>query len=516
MRTIDDIPEKHARLEPDKECLMYEGHRLTWRQLNERIDRLANGLRGLGITPGEHVAILAQNSHRYVEFYYAAARAGLVAVPLNWRLSVEELGYIAEHSESAALLVDTAFQHTAVTLRALAPRIRHTIVLDGSAPQMAGYEQLLHESSARPHQQPRDENAMCVLMYTGGTTGRPKGVMLSHRNLLAATVGCALAARLSPSDSTLMILPLFHIALWPVLTLHYLGARAVITARFDLAHVLDTVQRERITHVNVVPTIVALLLSFPDLDRYDLSSLRLLTYAGAPIPFELLMRMRERFPALDLAQGYGLTEASSIVALLDAEAHRHADTEAGRRRLRSAGREALTTAVRIVDERGQEVPCGTMGEISARGANVMLGYWKDPQLTDTTLRDGWLRTGDIGFLDADGFIYLIDRKNDMIITGGENVYPREVEEVIYKHPAVLECAVLGVPDPVWGEAIKAVVALKPNQTATAEEIMALCAQHLAGYKKPRSVDFMESLPKTSIGKIARRQVRDSYTRPTAA
>jgi long-chain acyl-CoA synthetase len=516
MRTIDDIPEKHARLAPGKECLVYEEHRLTWRQLNERIDRLANGLRGLGIAPGEHVAILAQNSHRYVEFYYAAARAGLVAVPLNWRLSVEELGYVAAHAEAAALLVDTAFQDTAAALRALAPRIRHTIILDRSAPQMTGYEQLLNESSARPHQQPRDENAMCVLMYTGGTTGRPKGVMLSHRNLLTATLGCALAARLGPSDSTLMILPLFHIALWPVLVVHYLGARAVITGRFDLAHVLGTVQRERVTHVNLVPTIIALLLGFPDLDRYDLSSLRLLTYAGAPIPFELLMRMRERFPALDLAQGYGLTEASSLVALLDAEAHRHANTDAERRRLGSAGREALTTAVRILDEHGQEVPCGTVGEISAQGANVMLGYWKDPELTDSTLRDGWLRTGDIGFLDAEGFIHLIDRKYDMIISGGENVYPREVEEVIYKHPAVLECAVVGVPDPVWGEAIKAVVALKPNQTATAEEIMALCAQHLAGYKKPRSVDFVQTLPKTSIGKIARREVRDGYMHPTGA
>jgi acyl-CoA synthetase (AMP-forming)/AMP-acid ligase II len=515
MRTIDDIPAKHARLDPERECLVCEAQRFTWRELNARVDRLANGLRGLGIEPGEHVAILAQNSHRYVEFYYAAARAGIVAVPLNWRLSVEELGYIVEHSESVALVTDQALQETAVTLGSLAPRLRHTILLDGSDPQMTDYEQLLNESSARPHQQPRDENAMCVLMYTGGTTGRPKGVMLSHRNLLTAVVGCILSGGVLPSDSTLMILPLFHIALWPVLALHYVGGRAVITARFDLAHVLDTIQRERITHVNVVPTIIAFLLSFRDLDRYDLSSLRLLTYAGAPIPFELLMRMKERFPALDLAQGYGLTEASSIVSLLDAEVHRHADTEAQRRRLRSAGREALTTAVRIVDERDREVPRGAVGEISARGANVMLGYWKNPQLTAATLRDGWLHTGDIGFQDADGFIHIIDRKNDMIITGGENVYPREVEDVIYKHPAVLECAVVGLPDAVWGEAITAVVALKPNQTATADEIVALCAEHLAGYKKPRSVDFVDSLPKTSIGKIARREVRDGYMRRTA-
>jgi acyl-CoA synthetase (AMP-forming)/AMP-acid ligase II len=308
-----------------------------------------------------------------------------------------------------------------------------------------------------------------------------------------------------------MILPLFHIALWPVLAMHYVGARAVITARFDLAQILETIQRERVTHLNVVPTIVGMLLGSPLLDRYDLSSLRLLTYAGAPIPFELLMRLRAQFPGLDLAQGYGLTEAASIVSFLDVDAHRHAETEAERRRLHSAGREAPTTAVRILDEHGLEVPHGAPGEIAARGANVMLGYWKDPRLTATTLRDGWLYTGDIGFLDPDGFIHIVDRKNDMIITGGENVYPREVEDVIYMHPAVLECAVVGAPDAVWGERITAVVVLKPNQRATTEEIMALCATHLAGYKKPRSVEFAESLPKTSIGKIARREVRDRCT-----
>jgi long-chain acyl-CoA synthetase len=515
MRTLDDIPAKQARLDPDRECLVDERQRLTWRELNERVDRLANGLRDLGLAAGEPVAILAQNSHRYVELYYAAARAGMVTVPLNWRLSPDEIGYIVDHSDSAALLVDSAFRELAAPLCARAPRIRHTIALDGVGPAMIDYERLLAGSSARPHQQERDENAMCVLMYTGGTTGRPKGVMLSHRNLLTATVGCVLAARFLPSDSTLMILPLFHIALWPVLAMHYVGARAVVTARFDLAQVLETIERERVTHVNVVPTIVALLLGFPDLDGYDLSSLRLLTYAGAPIAFELLMRLRARFPALDLGQGYGLTETSSIVSFLDAEAHRHAETEAERRRLQSAGREAPTTAVRIVDERGRQLPAGTLGEICAQGANVMLGYWKDPRLTEATVRDGWLHTGDIGFIDPDGFIHIADRKHDMIITGGENVYPREIEDVIYMHPAVLECAVVGVPDAVWGEAIKAVVTLKPDQAATADEIMALCAAHLAGYKKPQSVEFVESLPKTPIGKILRRAVRDDCARRAA-
>jgi acyl-CoA synthetase (AMP-forming)/AMP-acid ligase II len=507
---LDDIPRKHAKLDPDFECLVFEEHRLTWRQLNERVDRLANGLAAMGIRPGEHLAILAQNSHRFMEFYYACARSGIVAVPLNWRLAPEEMEYILKHSEAVALLAGAEYAEAASSLRPRVSGLRHLIALDGPAPGMEDYETLLAGASASPHHGPHDENALFILMYTGGTTGLPKGVMLSNRNVLTAALGCLLGMRIEKKDSTLMILPLFHIAFWPVTVMHYLGSKAVLSKKFDLGYVLETIQRERVTHVNMVPTIAAFLLMFPDLPKYDLSSLRAITYAGSPMPFELLMKLKEKFPNLDFGQGYGLTEAAPTVTMLDDEAHRRTETEIDRRRLTSVGREALTVEARVVDEQDREVKPGEIGEIVARGANVMMGYWKNPELTAQALRGGWLHTGDMATMDEDGYIYIVDRKHDMIISGGENVYPREVEEVLFKHPAVLEAAVVGVPDPTWGEAVKAVVVLKPGAVAAEEEIMLLCKKHLAGYKKPKSVEFVSSLPKTPIGKILRRAVREKY------
>ncbi|HUT52756.1 MAG TPA: long-chain-fatty-acid--CoA ligase [bacterium] len=510
MIMLDDIPRKHAKLDPEFECLVFEEHRLTWRRLDERVDRLANGLIALGIKPGEHLAILAQNSHRFMEYYYACARAGIVAVPLNWRLAPDELHYILDHSEAVALLTGAEYIETAKTLRPKLPRLRHYLSLDGPVEGMRDYEALLASASPSPHYGPRDENAMFILMYTGGTTGLPKGVMLSNRNVLTAALGCLFTMRITKDDSTIAILPLFHIAFWPVTVVHFMGSKAVISKKFDLAYVLETIQNERCTHVNMVPTIAGFLLMFPDLDQYDLTSLRAITYAGSPMPFELLMKLKEKFPDLDLGQGYGLTEAAPTVAILDQFDHRRIETELGRRRLASAGRECLVTEVRVMNEEGGQVKPGAIGEICARGANVMLGYWKNPELTAETLKDGWLHTGDMATIDEDGYIYIVDRKNDMIISGGENVYPREVEDVIYKHPAVMEAAVVGVPDPTWGEAVKAVVVLKPGQSATEEEIIALCKQHLAGYKKPKSVEFASSLPKTAIGKILRREVKAPY------
>jgi len=510
MRMFHHIPRKHARLDPDFECLVFEEHRLTWKQLDERVDRLVGGLVSLGLKPGEHVAILAQNSHRFVEFYYACSRGGFVAVPLNWRLSDDELNYIIGHSETRALMVGEEYLETISRIRPELDKIRAYISLDGTANGMSDYEKLLNVAEPVNLPDAEDENSLFILMYTGGTTGLPKGVMLSNRNIITSAFGSLFSMGITKRDSTCMILPMFHIAFWPVTVVHFMGSKAVITKKFDLAYVLETIQNERCTHVNMVPTIAGLLLMFPDLDKYDLSSLRDITYAGSPMPFEVLIKLREKFPDLGIGQGYGLTEAAPTVAILDRHDHARTGTETDRRRLTSAGRESMVTDVRILDESDREVKRGEVGEICARGANVMQGYWKNPELTTETLRGGWLHTGDLATMDGDGYIYIVDRKHDMIISGGENIYPREVEEIIYKHPAVAEVAVVGVPDPTWGESVKAVVVLKPGKSATEAEIIELCKQHLAGYKKPKSVDFVKSLPKTPIGKILRREVKAKY------
>ena len=510
MRMFHQIPRKHAKLDPAFECLVFEEHRLTWKELDERVDRLATGLLSLGIRPGEHVAILAQNSHRFVEFYYACSRGGFVAVPLNWRLSDDELTYIIGHSETAALLVGEEYVETVDRLRNRLSDVREYVSLDGPAEGMKNYEELLTASSAQEHVGDDDEDAMFILMYTGGTTGLPKGVILSNRNIMTAAMGCLFAMGITKEDITCMILPLFHIAFWPVTVIHFMGSKVVISKKFDLGYVLETIQNEKCTHFNIVPTVASFLLMFPDLDKYDLSSLRTITYAGSPMPFEVLMNLKDRFPGLDLGQGYGLTEAAPTVAILDQYDHARAETEKDKKRLTSAGRECLVTEVRIKDEDGMDLPPDEIGEICVKGPNVMLGYWKNPEQTAEALRDGWLHTGDMATMDEDGYIYIVDRKHDMIISGGENIYPREVEEVIYKHPAVAEVAVVGVPDDTWGESVKAVVVLRPDQSGTEEEIIQLCKDNLASYKKPKSVDFVDALPKTAIGKILRREVRSPY------
>lgn len=514
MRMLSDIPRKWSRLTPDRDALVFEEHRLSWRTLDGRVDRLAHTFRTLGVRPGEHVAVLAYNHHRFVELYYAASRAGNVIVPLNWRLAGDELRHILDDSEAVALFVDPEFWPVVAAIREHAPRLRTVVSLGAPLRATEDYEALLADAPPTAFPDADDEDALFILMYTGGTTGRPKGVMLSNRNLMTGTVGCVLsAAGIHPTDSTLMVLPLFHISLWPVTAVHYVGGKAVVTRRFDLDELLGTIARERVTHVNLVPTAVAFLLDAPGLDDHDLSSLRAITYGGAPMPLPLLLRLRARFPDVTVSQGYGMTEAAPIVAVLDDASHRDTETEAGLRRLESAGQEAITTEVRVVDPTPgadhEPLPAGAVGEIVARGANVMLGYWKNPTLTDERLRGGWLHTGDLGTIDDDGYLFIVGRKDDMIITGGENVYPREVEDVILTHPAVAECAVVGVPDPAWGQQVAAFVVPRPGHRVSADDIVSFCGARLAGYKRPRRVEFHDSLPKTLIGKVSYKDLRDT-------
>jgi len=511
MYVLGDIPRKHARLEPDKECLVCEDTRLTWSRLNERVNRLANGLASLGVRKDTKVAILALNCHKYIEAYYATAKLGAVAVPLNFRLSPEELTYVINHSDAEVLMAGRDLLGVAQEIMPTLEGVKARISLDDPAEGWTDYETLLEESSPAEPEVEVDEDDLCQLQYTGGTTGLPKGVMLTHRNYMTSVIGMGLANLFEPGDATLQVLPIFHTAWWPILVHHCAGGKGVIIKRFDFDDILGLVQKEGVTHINMVPILFSWILDFPGLDSYDVSSIKYLSYAGAPMPADLMRRCIDKFGPI-FQQGYGLTEAAPLVTMLMQEDQSRLEgPEELTRRISSAGRESLVTEVKLVDEEDREVEVGEIGEIAVRGKNIMKGYWKDPELTARALRGGWLHTGDLARADEYGFLYIVDRKHDMIITGGENVYPFEVEKVLYEHPAVLEAAVVGVRDDKWGERVVAAVALKQGTEASEDELIEFVRSRIAGYKTPKEIVFMESIPKTAIGKILRREVREMLT-----
>lgn len=487
--------------------MVFEGISITYGALEDRVNRLANTLIALGLKKGGRVTILSENTYKYMEVYFGAAKAGLSVTPLNFRLSDKELVHIVNDSEATVCFAGEGLEDRILGLRGDLAGIRHLISLDKKRDGFLFYEDLLEKAPNIDPLVDVDENEMAILMYTGGTTGLPKGVMLSHRNIMTAHYGLALGNSFTRNDAVCFSLPMFHVAIWPVICHLMVGGKAVILRRPDLGEILQAVQNERCTHLLLVPTVLTWLVDDPRIGEYDLSSLRLITYAGSPMPVDVLKRCMDRFGPI-LSQGYGMTEAAPLVSIHFKEDH---ILEGPRSRLLSSvGKVGVFVEARAVDEQDGALAPGEVGEICIRGKNVMMGYWKNPELTAQALRGGWLHTGDVGMIDDEGYIFLMDRKADMIITGGENVYPAETEEVLYQHPAVMECAVVATPDDKWGERVQAVVALKAGKTATETELISHCKAKLAGYKCPKSIAFWNELPKTSVGKILRREVKAHF------
>lgn len=507
---LGEILDRNARRYPDKTALVFEGRSYTYAQLNQRVNRLANGLLSLGAQKGDRVAVLAQNCSEYAEVYCAAARGGLVTAPVNWRFVERELVKVLNFVEPHTLIVEAEFAQTVETIRSQVPCLKSIICFGGPWPGMEDYESLIARSPAQAPSVQVGLDDLACLIHTSGTTGVPKEVMWTHRNWLAGAVDIIMEMEVVHRDIGLNVVPAFHIAFaWPMLVYLYRGCTQVVMRRFDPPAVLDTIERERITSTIWVPTMVISLLEEPDLEKRDLSSLRLIMYGASPMPVLVLERAIRVFGPVFM-QVYGLSEQSGALTRLRREEHLLEGTEAERRRLGSCGQEMLSDWVRVVDDQGRDVAPGQVGEIIARGPNVMKGYWREPGYTAQALRDGWLYTGDLATVDEDGYVYIVDRKKDIIISGGENISSREVEEAIYTHPAVLECAVIGVPDAKWGEAVAALVVLKPGQTATEEEIIQVCQENLARYKRPRLVFFLESLPRTPMGKVMKDALREQY------
>jgi len=483
-----------------------------WDEFADRVARLAGGLRELGVQPGDRVAVLALNSDRYLEIYAAVPWAGAVVVPLNTRWSATENVYALGDSGAVVLIIDDAFTGVARDLCAGAPSLRAIVHMGEAATpdDMSSYEDLA-EHAAPMADVGRCGEDLAGIFYTGGTTGVPKGVMLSHRSLWANAAGAMhLIEGPTPDSVYLHAAPMFHAAdFFGTLCTLLGGGRHAMIPGFGVEPVLAAIEQHRITHTLLVPTMVHLLVADPLVPAFDLGSLRMLLYGGSPMPEAVLRRALSVLHGCRFVQAYGQTELSPVATVLTPEYHRFDGPTAGK--LASAGRATSCCEVQVVDPAGSELPRGAVGEIRVRGLNTMLGYWNKPAETAATFRDGWVYTGDAGRMDAEGFLFVVDRVKDMIISGGENIYTVEVENACVKHPAVSQCAVIGIPHEAWGEAVHAIVVPRAGARLSAEELIAHCRQLIAGYKCPRSIEFRtEPLPLSGAGKVLKRELRRPY------
>jgi long-chain acyl-CoA synthetase len=476
-----------VRYFPERIALAASGTRSTFRELHDRVGRIAAALSKHGFKTGDRLAILLPNEPDYIELVYACAWLGVTAVPLNTRLSVKEIDNILADAKPRGLI-----RHSSLPVPTA--QVSWQLVLD-QEPLQVGSD-LVPDPIYEP-------DAILALIYTSGTTGRPKGVEIRHANILENVYHTNFWFPLEEGAVHLHAAPIFHIADFPFMfAAPAFGACQVTIPKFSPQSFCDAVQREGVTHTVLVPTMINMLTQSPELQKYDLATLQHLGYGGSPMAPELVHRTRQVLPKVKLVQVYGLSEAGFLTGLKDDE---HTEDK-----LTSCGRPCMGIDVRVVDVTGNEVETGKTGELVARGANIMRSYWNKPEETNLAFRDGFFRTGDVGYQDATGYFFILDRLKDMIVTGGENVYSGEVEAVIYTHPAVREVAVFGIPDPKWGEIVKACVVLKPGQTLAADELIVYCRRSLANFKVPRNIEFSETeLPKSGSGKILKRLLRDA-------
>jgi long-chain acyl-CoA synthetase len=511
--TYADIIYRNALLRPGKEAFIYGTQRISFSQYNARVNSLIRALQELGLKKSDGIGILAWNCLEYTDVYGAAMKGGFIVSPFSPRMQTEELDYIINYSDVQVLFVGPELVKIIDQLRPRLPGIRHYISLEGIIPEMLTHNKLIETFSKEEPDVQVEENDPFVIFYTSGTTGVPRGAVYNHFRKLEEARTKVLMAGLQADNKHVMILPLFHIGGWSHFwAFFYVGASNVIMAQrsFDPAATLQTIQDERATDIHIVPTQLVGMLALPDIDKYNLTSLKQIWYAASPMPLELLQKGIARFGPI-FGQGYGQSESGPDIAILSLEFHQVSDMSPEEQKvLASCGQPCIGVHARIVDEDGNDVKPHAVGEIVVKSKSVMMGYWRKPDETRNVMVDGWLHTGDMGYYDEKGFMYIVDRKKDMIITGGENVYPREIEEVLYRHPAVSEAAVIGIPDAKWVERVHAVVTLKEGQGVGSDEVIAFCQEHLARYKAPRSVEFVEFLPKNPQGKILKRQIREKY------
>lgn len=498
---------------PDKVALIDCDKTFTYAEFRDRVYQLANGLAALGIKQGDPVACLCVNHHRYMEMYYATAVMGAIIVPLNLRLAAPELIYILNDSASKLLFIDQPFMPMLPDIRAGATSVEHWVYSDfEQCPEdMKPYEDLLDGRPTTYDIPAIDENDVAGYFYTGGTTGDPKGVMLTIRNIVSNALHIQAVMHYKPEDIYLHAAPMFHLAdAASIYAVTMMGGAHVFGRMFDPGLTLELIQKHKVTMTILVPTMVNFVLAHPKFEDYDLSSLRTFLYGASPMPVPLLKKAMKMLPCAPV-QGYGMTEGAPLVSGLTAEDHIRglADPEWAWL-LGTAGQPIPGVAVKIVDAEGNEVAIGEAGEIACSGPNFMKGYLNKPEATAEAIRDGWYYSGDIAIRNKHGYFTIVDRMKDMIISGGENIYTTEVENVLMQFPGVLETTVIGVPSEKWGEVVKAFVVMNEGESSGDIEIIEFCRERLAHFKCPQSVEFMESLPKSGAGKILKRSLREAY------
>jgi len=510
------ILNKNTYLFADKLAIVDGERRLTYKELDYRVRSLVSVFKSWGLEKGDRVALFAYNCQEYIECMHACERGGFVCVPVNWRLDPESVAFLLNNSESKVLIVQNTFLEIISAIKDSFNSIKHVLAF-GNYGVLPGwiepYEKLLE--SVKPCELNIDaaDNDLSYIIYSSGTTGLPKGVMFNYRMQFEAAKVFIVELGLTKSDISLNVMPLFHSGGHTMASaISYVAGTNVMIKKFEAKKVLETISKEKVTVIHLVPTMIASLLEVPDINEYDLSSLKTIFYAASPISLSLLRKAMSVFGRDRFIQCYGLTENGPSVSCLNREDHIKSSREDAnaieRERLKSVGLPHFNVEVRIVDQEGSDLAPGLTGEIVVRSESITTGYWKQPELTAKKIKNGWLYTGDMGKMDVDGYLYIVDRKDDMIISGGENIYPNEVEVILGSHPVVKEVAVVGLPDDKWGQVVVAAVSFWEGMTVGEEDLVQYCRERMAGYKKPKKIKIMDTLPKSPSGKILRRLVKE--------